>query len=317
MMSDVDSGMVVDSIGASIIALQGLALFWGACWGSFINVVIYRLPEGLSLVRPGSHCTACQAPIAWFDNLPVVSYFVLRGRCRHCKQSYSPRYMLVELACGLLVLVLFRATVLPLNPDTFGAGFALWMWTQVFVYGLVAITFIDLAHTTIPLALTVPSTIIGIAGGFLVPGLDGWSLVWGAAAGCLFLLFVYGLGWIMYRREAMGLGDVALLTMIGAFLGWSSLPFVVLAASVQGLLASLLAIVWSRVRKQPNQLVMTTRELDDRFDEAERFEDLPVRQAIPFGPFLALAGLEALLFGSEPFWAVAERFAHLVHGATI
>ena len=127
--------------------LQFWVFIWGAVWGSFLNVVIYRMPLGISLVRPPSRCSQCQTPIRWYDNVPIVSYLVLRGQCRRCGSKYGPRYMLVEAMCGALCLALFRATTLPLEPETFSVGIATWLWLQAFVYGLVAVTFIDLTET--------------------------------------------------------------------------------------------------------------------------------------------------------------------------
>lgn len=291
------------------VTLQIYAFVWGAVWGSFLNVVIFRLPRELSLVRPGSRCGTCEAPVRWFDNLPVISYLVLRGRCRACDAAFSPRYMLVEAACGVLSLFLMRATTLPLDPDTLWRGLALWFWYQTFVYGLVAITFIDLEWTYIPDVISLPLIVVGIAGGFLIPGLDGFTYVWGAGVAAGFLLLVYGVGWLVFRREAMGLGDVKLLAMIGAFLGWKALPFVLFASAVQALVVTAGAGLWTRLTGRENKLTMTTDELDERFDEVGRFDDDHSRTVIPYGPFLALAAIEALLFGDSLLWDLADRLA--------
>lgn len=296
----------------AIVALQLLAFIWGASIGSFLNVVIFRLPEGLSIVRPGSRCPACETPIRWFDNIPVLSYIVLRGRCRQCRKPFSPRYMLVEAATGVLVLSLFRATVLPLDFGTFTHDLAMWLWTQIFVYALIAIAFIDLAHTFIPHELSLPTLVIGVVGAFVLRDIDGYTHLWGALGGAGFILLIIGIGWIMFRRESMGFGDATLLAVIGAYLGWQALPFVVFAASIQGLLAAGGAIVWSRLSGSDRTLVTTTDELDARFGEEERFAHLKPRHAIPFGPFLAIAALEALFFGDQLFWRLADSMAAVI-----
>ncbi len=302
---------------ASEAILQAFAFVWGAVWGSFLNVVIHRLPRDESLVRPGSRCGACGTPIRWYDNVPIVSYFVLRGRCRACRAAYSPRYMLVEAACGVLTLVLFRATVLPLDPETFYAGALAWLWYQVFLYALVAITFIDLEHTFIPDEVTYPTIAIGLLGGFLLPGRDGFEQLWGAVGGAGFLLAVIGIGWLLYRREAMGFGDVKLLAMIGAYLGWRALPFVVFASAIQALLAAAAAMIYRRVTGHQPRLLMTLGEVDDKFGvEDEAPDHLREKAALPYGPFLALAALEGMLFGGDLFWRFADHLARWLFEAT-
>jgi leader peptidase (prepilin peptidase)/N-methyltransferase len=292
--------------------LQAFAFVWGAVWGSFLNVVIHRLPREESVVRPGSRCGSCGTPIRWYDNIPIASYLVLRGRCRACHTAFSPRYMLVEAACGLLSMVVLRATVLPLDPDTFGPGLLAWIWWQTFVYGLVVVTFIDLEHTFIPEIVTWPGIVLGVAGAFALPGLDGWARLWGALAGGGFLLLVVGIGYLVFRREAMGMGDVMLLAMIGAYLGWQALPFVLFASAVQALIGAGAAMAWGRVTGRKPGLVMTTREVDERFGEEDRYADQPERAALPYGPFLALAALEAMLFGGDLFWRLADALGRWI-----
>jgi leader peptidase (prepilin peptidase)/N-methyltransferase len=286
-----------------IFALWVVAFVWGACWGSFLNVVIHRVPRDESVVSPGSRCGACGAAIRPWHNIPIVSYLALRGRCADCGARFSPRYMLVEAACGVLALVLFRGLVDPTDPDALLPGLALWGYWQIFVYALVALTFIDLEHTLLPWSITLPTTAVGLIGAFALPSLEPWSHVWGLAAGVLFFGFIYGLAWLMFKREALGLGDVVIAGMLGAWVGWQAMPFVVLAACTQGLLAAGIAKLYTVVTGKQNALTLTTAELDARFDEVDEHADLPEHTAIPFGPFLALGGLEALLFGTSAFWA--------------
>lgn len=290
--------------GAWLI-LQVFAFIWGAVWGSFLNVVIYRLPLGMSLSRPGSRCGHCLTPIRWYDNIPVLSYLLLRGRCRACKTGYSPRYMLIEAMCGVLVLALFRAVVADATAENFYAKLALWGWYQVFIYGLVACAFIDLAETFLPEELTIPMLIVGVCGPFFL-GVPPLPHVYGALAGGGVILLIYAVGFLIFRREAMGLGDAMLLAVIGAFVGWRSLPFVLFAAAVQGIIATVASLLYTRVTGKSAGLTLTTAELDARFGEEDRFDDDGSRLAIPFGPFLALAGLQALFFGPNLLWDLAE-----------
>ena len=290
--------------GAALI-LQVFAFVWGAVWGSFLNVVIYRLPLGMSLSKPGSRCGACLTPIRWYDNVPILSYWVLRGRCRACGKSYSARYMVIEAICGVLILALFRAVVLESTAETFTKNLLLWGWFQAFIYGLVVITFIDLAETFIPEEVTIPLIILGACGPFFlnVPPLPH---VWGALAGGGVILLIYAIGFLIFRREAMGLGDAMLLAVIGAFLGWRSLPFVLFAAAVQAIIAVAAASIYARVTGKQSGLTLTTEELDARFGEEDRFADAGSHLVIPFGPFLAIAALEALFFGHELLFELAE-----------
>ena len=297
---------------APFILLQVFAFLWAASLGSFLNVVIYRLPLGMSLSRPGSRCSSCLTPIRWFDNVPVLSWWVLRGRCRACGARFSPRYMLIELVCGVLGLALWRSTVDPLDPDTFTTMMALWIWLQIFVFSLVAIAFIDLEHTFIPEEISIPVIILGLAGGFFIPGLDPLPQVFGALVGGGFLLAVTGVGWLIYRREAMGLGDAMLLALIGAFLGVAALPFVLVAAACQAMVAVIVARLYQRATGRSAGLTLTTEELDARFGDTERHADLASHTVIPFGPFLALGALEALFFGHDLIWRLADALVALV-----
>jgi len=235
----------------------------GACMGSFANVLIYRLPAGLSIVSPGSRCPSCGKGIRWFDNIPIFSYFILGGRCRGCKTTISPRYPLVEALSGLLfAAVMFRFGIQPVT-----------VALSLFVWALVVITFIDLDHRIIPDVISLPGTVLGIAFSF-APGFPRPvdSLV-GVVVGAGILFFVlYAYEKIM-GEEGMGLGDVKLLAMIGAFLGWQALPITVLVSSLTG---SLVGVGYALVK-------------------GESVRKFPV----PFGPFLALGAIVHIFFGVE------------------
>ena len=239
------------------------AFAFGAAMGSFANVLIHRLPMGLSIVSPGSRCPSCSARIRWFDNIPIVSYFILGGRCHACKMVISPRYPLVEALSGFLfAAMLFRFGIQPAT-----AALALFAWA------LLVITFIDLDHRIIPDVISLPGTILGLAFSF-VPGFPRpMDSAIGVAIGAGFLfLILYAYEKIM-GEEGMGLGDVKLLAMIGAFLGWQALPVTVLVSSLTG---SIVGVGYALIK-------------------GESVRKFPV----PFGPFLALGAIVHLFFGVE------------------
>jgi len=239
------------------------AFAMGACMGSFANVLIYRLPAGLSIVSPGSRCPSCKKEIRWFDNIPILSYFILGGRCRGCKTTISPRYPLVEALSGLL----FAAVVIKLGIQPNTAPLALFVWA------LVVITFIDLDHRIIPDVISLPGTVLGLGFSFL-PGFPGpMDSAIGVVIGAGFLfLILYAYEKIM-GEEGMGLGDVKLLAMIGAFLGWQALPVTIMVSSLTG---SVVGVGYALLK-------------------GESVRKFPV----PFGPFLALGAVVHLFFGME------------------
>ncbi len=237
------------------------AFAFGAVMGSFANVLIHRLPMGLSIVFPGSQCPSCSARIRWFDNIPILSYFILGGRCRACKAIISPRYPLVEALSGFLfAAVVFRFGIQPAT-----VAMALFAWA------LVVITFIDLDHRIIPDVISLPGTVLGLAFS-VVPGFPRpMDSAVGVAVGAGFLfLILYSYEKIM-GEEGMGLGDVKLLAMIGAFLGWQALPVTILVSSLTG---SLVGVGYALIK-------------------GESVRKFPV----PFGPFLALGAIVHLFFG--------------------
>ena len=236
------------------------SFLFGAVVGSFLNVVILRLPdEEQSIVYPGSHCTSCGTELHWYENIPIVSYLALRGRCRSCKTKISLQYPVVELCMGLLTLALFQV---------FGLSFAFFFYF-LFAAALLVIIFIDIHHQIIPDVISLPGIVIGFAGSFFNP-LVSWQQ---SGIGILIgggILYSIAFGYYLFtKRDGMGGGDIKLLAMIGAFLGWQSLLFVVFASSLSGSIVGLLAMI--RQGKGG-------------------------RTRIPFGPFLALSALSWLFF---------------------
>jgi len=232
-------------------------LLFGLCVGSFLNVVIARLPEGRSIVSPGSACPRCGRAIRWHDNVPVLSFLWLRARCRHCGGAISWRYPLVELATGGLFVLAFLSR---------GPG-ALLPGALVLAAALVAVTAIDLDHQIIPDVVTLPGIAVGLALS-VATGQPQWTdaVIGSLAGGAIFFVI------IVASRGGMGGGDMKLGAMLGAFLGWKPLLVAVLAAVlVGGALAIALLALGRKGRKD----------------------------AVPFGPFLALGGVIALLWGDR------------------
>jgi len=236
----------------------------GCCIGSFLNVVIYRLPKGFSIVRPASHCPQCRQSIAVYDNIPLLSYLLLRGRCRSCGAGISLRYPLVELATGVLALLLFRRY-----------GWQLQFLVEfLFVCVLLVIFCIDLDTMLIPDVLSLPGIAIGLAASFVTPRLSWPESLLGIVLGGGLFYFIA----VAYRRlrgqEGLGGGDVKLLAMIGAFIGWPGVVFTILTASVSGTLVGLVIML----RKREGLATM-----------------------LPFGPFLALGAVCYLFWGQAFF----------------
>ncbi len=242
------------------------AFLFGAVVGSFLNVCICRLPEGRSVVFPPSACPSCGAGIRWYDNIPIVSYLVLRGRCRSCHVAISWRYPLVEALNGLLTLVLF----LRFGPSlTFLALF-------FFCSALVAITFIDFDHQIIPDVISLPGIVVGFVFSFFLPWLGWRSSLIGIVAGGGVIWLIIELYYRLRKEEGMGGGDVKLLAMIGAFLGWRAILFTLFAASLVG---SVVGVSLMFLQKKDGKL------------------------AIPFGPYLALGAVLYIFYGKQIiFW---------------
>lgn len=240
--------------------LLAIAALFGAIVGSFLNVVILRLPqEGGSVVYPASHCPKCKHPLAWYENIPVLSYIVQLGKCRHCNTSISLQYPIVE----LLMAVLAAAVVQRFGLSVAAAGYAL------FSAALLVIIFIDLHHQIIPDVISLPGIVIGFLFSFVNPQVAWLDSLIGLLVGGGVLYAVAMLYYLWRRQEGMGGGDIKLLAMLGAFLGWQSLPFIVFASSLTG---SIIGVAAMAFQKKGGQ----TR--------------------IPFGPFLSLAGLVYMLF---------------------
>lgn len=297
--------------------LRVAAIWFGLIWGSFLNVVIYRVPREMSVVRPGSHCPGCGKPVAAFDNVPVLSYLVLRGRARCCGAKMSPRYPIVELIGGALSLAILEVIVLGLPGSTtvgraaaiYGADFALCM-------GLVAAAFIDAEHMFLPDSITLGGLVLGVATASLRDMTLAESVV-GAAAGFLgvWLPFTF-LYKALLGRTGMGMGDAKLVALAGAWFGWRGAVFALFAGAIQGSLYAGALRLFGIQPELPEAVKRDLEELrkaaEDGDEEAKKLleedplaEDLEndaPRARIPFGPFLILGCLE-LLFAGPWIWA--------------
>jgi leader peptidase (prepilin peptidase)/N-methyltransferase len=252
------------------------ALVVGAAVGSFLNVVIARVPEGESIVRPRSRCPACKAPIAWYDNVPVLSWLLLRGRCRGCGARISPRYLAVEVLGAAAAWLAWRR-------HGMSAAAAVEL---AFLAFLVALAAIDLDRWELPHELTRPLLVLGLAGSAasLTAAPDLASSALGAGAGFAAFWLVMRVGAVLARKEAMGVGDVWLLSGLGAYLGAASLLPVVMLASIQGSVVGIALLLLGKGQPGP----------DPEHPPAEG-EWVPPRHGVPFGPFLALGAVEWLL----------------------
>ncbi len=235
---------------------------FGLIVGSYLNVVIHRLPEGISTVTPPSACPACGAQIRAFDNLPIVSWLLLGGRCRDCRAPISPRYPLVEAATGLA----FAGAVWRFGANGRAAAAAL------LAALLIALAFIDLDHFLLPDKLTLPGIAAGLAAQLLLPGGSLTRGLVGALVGAGLLLVVAGIWELVRGVEGMGLGDVKMIAMLGAFLGVSGVLVTLVVGTLGGSLVGLALV-------------------------ARRRSDFAAK--LPFGVFLAIGGLVALFAGEQ------------------
>jgi len=248
-----------------------LVFIFGAIVGSFLNVCIARIPKGASLVSPPSHCPNCKDPIRFYDNIPLVSYIFLLGRCRSCGEGISPRYLVVELLMASLAAAL--------NYE-FGLGLAFFVGF-VFVAGLIVISFIDLDVRIVPDVISLPGIVAGLLFSVVARYVinDPFELIPSPLNALIGVLvgggFLLALAWgyeAFTGVEGMGGGDIKLLAMIGAFLGWTSIPFTLFFASLTGSVIGLGFMIGKGVGR---------------------------RFGLPFAPFLCLGALLYLFFGNE------------------
>lgn len=238
------------------------AFAFGLCIGSFLNVCIYRLPASKSIVRPRSMCPNCGALIRFYDNIPILSYIVLRGKCRHCSTAISLRYPVVELISGVFALGVYLK---------YGFRFESLIY-YAFIATLLVITFIDIDHQIIPDVITLPGIPLFFAAGFALTQITLVESILGILVGGGSLFLVAWLYHLLTKKEGMGGGDIKLLAMIGAIVGWKGVLFTIFVASAIGTLTGLL-------------IILKTRKT--------------LKLAVPFGPFLAIGGITYIFFGPQ------------------
>lgn len=307
----------------------GVAVALGLALGSFLNVVIHRLPRGENLAHPPSRCPACGARIAPYDNVPVFSWLLLRGRARCCRARISPRYPLIELVGGLAGWATLEHVLYDPQGGAEWHAYALFAAILALVLGLVAAIFIDLEFMLLPDELTLGGAVLGVATAPLRHlGLS--ESVLGAAAGFVLVWLPFH---VLYKAlrgyPGMGLGDAKLLALAGAWFGWRGAVFALLAGAVQGTVVAVTVLLVKGRIEEPEAVTKEREELAQKLEtldpdarralEAELAKD-PLARApedglakarLPFGPFLALATLEYLFAGQ----AILDAYLGVVWGA--
>ena len=239
-----------------------IAGLFGALVGSFLNVCIYRLPRQESIAWPGSHCPSCSHPIAWYDNIPILSYLALAGRCRHCTVHIPFRYPLVEILNALGYMGLLWV----FGPSWAAAAYGLLYSALLVVAGT------DLSHKIIPNAVTFPGIIVGLVCATTVLPLGLLNSLLGILVGGGLLWLLAWSSPYLFGKEGMGGGDIKLLAMIGAFLGWKPALMTIMLGSLLGSLVGVTLIAAQVIKRE---------------------------DYIPFGPFLVFGALVALFFGQS------------------
>jgi leader peptidase (prepilin peptidase)/N-methyltransferase len=239
-----------------------LIFILGLIVGSFSNVCIYRIPRNESIVYPASHCPKCRTTIKLIDNIPLLSYVILKGRCRNCKSKISIQYPIVELLTGLIYLIIYL---------TYGLS------VQTLIYiilssALIIIAFIDLNEQIVPDVISLPGIVIGFILSFFVPYISFINSALGVPVGGGIILIIGVAGSVIFKKEAMGGGDVKLAAMIGAFLGWRYVIISLFLGFFLGAVAGIVLIL-SKIKSR---------------------EDV-----VPFGPFIVLGSFITLLWGEQ------------------
>ncbi len=251
-----------------------IIICFGLVWGSFLNVVIYRLPLRMSLSKPSSSCPHCNEKIKFYDNIPVLSFLLLRGKCRHCKGKISLRYPLVELLTAVSFLLLY---------SQYSLSFFFFA-SCLFACALIALGFIDFYHQILPDEITLPGLLLALIYSLFRTDLNLRQALIGAVAGAGFLLFIYGAYYLLRKKEGLGLGDVTMMLLVGAYLGWRQAFFTLILASFVGALVGIFFI----------------------FCKKKDFQ-----YSLPFGTFLAPTAFAALLWGERIINAYLSLFKNL------
>jgi leader peptidase (prepilin peptidase) / N-methyltransferase len=311
------------------------AFLWGAVWGSFATVVVHRWPRH-SVVRPGSHCPNCQKPVRPYDNVPILAWLWLRGRCRDCKTPISPRYALIEAMYAVSALAIVELLLRARGDLAMPVFLALFFVRFAFAWGLLTASFIDLKKLLLPDFITLGGTVLGVAANALLPGIGWRASLLGVALGAGIPYAFYFVWDRFLKRDGMGLGDVKLLAMVGALLGPQAVVFALFAGSMQGIAATLIARAtgWKLAPDiDPEDLEDDVESLSEKLvgvfsrvtgwkpapepeddepePEAEPDGGALMRTMIPFGPFLALGAIEYMLGGER----LMQAYLSLLRGS--
>jgi leader peptidase (prepilin peptidase)/N-methyltransferase len=298
--------LIVADVPSWLLAV--FAFMFGACWGSFFNVAIYRWPLGLSVVKPPSHCPNCRARIPGKHNIPIFGYLLLRGKTACCGNPLSPRYPIVEALTAVLCVAVVERFVISGDPNAaLVPACLIALCYFAFVGGLLIATFVDLEHMEIPDEVSLPGAALGLLTAVYrdPPGTESAAI--GAGAGFLLIqvLFVWTYEAVLGRR-GMGEGDSKLLLMIGAFIGWQGAAFSLFAGAAQGLVVAAYALITGQTFG-PKDDADNDGDDDDEpsppvADHLHEDDPPPAwigHLKLPFGPFLALGALEYLFFGER------------------
>ena len=243
-------------------AIALMTFVFGLCVGSFLNVCIYRLPLARSIVFPGSCCPQCNRPIRYYDNIPVLSYLWLKGRCRHCRNLISPRYPIVEMIAAVLALCTYLKFGLSLESLIY----------YTFMASLLAVTFIDIDHRIIPDRITLPGIPVFFLAALALPSITFIDSLLGLLIGGGILFLIGSVYLLFTKKEGMGGGDIKLLAMIGTLIGFKGVFFTIFVSSAIGTLVGI--VVMLRTKKG-------------------------TKLALPFGPFLSLGAILYIFYGTQ------------------
>lgn len=254
--------------------LPTFAVLFGLVWGSFLNVVIHRLPEGQSLVTPRSRCPSCGKPVAAYDNVPVLSWILLRGRCRHCRKPISIRYPFVEASLGAASLLSFLRH---------GASLG-YLFELAFIAAMIALIFIDYDHQILPNSITLPGAIFALAASWPREDITFLQSLLGAALGAGSLFAVSEVYRFLRKVEGLGFGDVKMMGLVGAYVGWKGVFLTLFLGSLSGSLVGLVVL-------------------------AAKGGDMKTK--LPFGTFLGMGAIATVYLGAPLIGWYASRFPQL------
>ncbi|MGD8534573.1 MAG: prepilin peptidase [Candidatus Aminicenantes bacterium] len=251
-----------------------IIIVFGFAWGSFLNVLIYRIPRDMSIIKPASSCPACRKKIKVYDNIPIISYLILGGKCRYCKAKIPLTYPLVEFLTPLSFVLLYIHYSLSF----------FFFASCLFASAMIVLGFIDYFHMILPDEITLPGLLLALIYSFFREDINLTQALIGAVAGAGFLLLVYGTYYLVRKKEGLGMGDVTLMLLIGAYLGWRQAFFTLILASFVGALVGVFVIIF--------------RKKDFQF-------------SLPFGTFLAPSAFFSLLWGEKILRAYLSLFKGL------